>query len=367
MADSEYSDTEYDSPASSQAVVKVDFSLTSWCTRTDSQQDALLAPFRVLFSKTALRIYLNIILFSGATLLLLGISGIAYTIFYMNFIPTVGVDRVVHLQHDPKQHPWGTASFESEFVSSQPYDVAVVLDMPRTPKNLDVGNFMVDLTLYAHQIGGSVIPVETRNPISQSRRPAILTYSSPLVDLARRVLRLPLYLVGWRREAEILEVPMMEKVEFARGTKNLPQNLRLEIQSWSEVQIYSARVEFRARFTGLRWCMYRWKLTSFVVFSSLFWTISMGSAGLTWFVLSLVLQPAPIEEQIKEEETERVKDEPEDDDSSSEHVKVKEEEPERMLQSYPRAGDEAAQGSGLESAEARGMQKRRSRLLEDDH
>ncbi|KAJ6115769.1 hypothetical protein N7523_006186 [Penicillium sp. IBT 18751x] len=353
MADSEYSDdeTEYNSPSNSQAVIK----------------DALLTPFRLLFSKTALRIYLNIILFSGATLLLLSISGIAYTIFYINYIPTVGVDRVVHLQHDPEQHPWGTASLESEFVSSQPYDVAVILDMPRTPKNLDIGNFMIDLTLYARQTGGSVIPVETSNPISKSRRPAILTYSSPIVDLARRVLRLPLYLVGWRREAEILEIPMMERVEFARGSKNLPQSLRLEIQSWNEMQIYSARVEFRARFTGLRWCMYRWKFTSFVVFSFLFWTISVGSAGLTWFVLTLVLQPAPTKEEIKEEETERVKDELEDEDSSSEPVKVKEEEPEGMLQSYPRAGDDAAQGSGLESAVARGVQRRRSRLLEEDY
>jgi hypothetical protein len=138
-------------------------------------------------------------------------------------------------------------------VSSQPYDVAVALDLPRTPKNLDVGNFMVDLTLYSRQTGGSVLPANTLNPISQSRRPAILTYTSPLVDLARRMVRLPLYVVGWRREAETLEVPMMEKVEFARGAKNLPQSLRLEIQSDSKMQIYSARVEFRARFTGLRW------------------------------------------------------------------------------------------------------------------
>jgi hypothetical protein len=65
---------------------------------TDKRQDALLTPFRLLFSKTALRIYLNILLFSAATLLLLSISGIAYGIFYLKFIPTVGVDRDVHLQ-----------------------------------------------------------------------------------------------------------------------------------------------------------------------------------------------------------------------------------------------------------------------------
>ena len=125
--------------------------------------------------------------------------------------------------------------------------------MPRTPSNLDVGNFMIDLALYSQQ-GSSVLPVSSNSlsPISQSRRPASLTYTSPLVDLAHRMARLPLYVVGWRREAEKLEIPMMEKVEFARGSRNLPQSLRLEIQSDSKMHIYSARVEFRARFTGLR-------------------------------------------------------------------------------------------------------------------
>lgn len=171
----------------------------------------------------------------------------------------LGRTRPSYPHHDIYSHgdsdgnPWGTANFESEFVSSQPYDVAVALDLPRTPSNLDVGNFMIDLTLYSRQTA-SVLPTsaDTQTPVSQSRRPAILTYNSPLVDLARRMVRLPLYVVGWRREAEILQVPMMEKVQFARGAKNLPQSLRVEIQSDGKMQIYSARVEFRARFTGLR-------------------------------------------------------------------------------------------------------------------
>ncbi|KAJ6166693.1 hypothetical protein N7470_002140 [Penicillium chermesinum] len=210
MAGSEYSDDEiYEEGPSSQAIVL----------------DALLTPFRVLFSKTALRIYLNILLFSVATVVLLGISSIAYGIFYFRFIPTVGVDREVHLQFGYPDaptshsdihrltshrdgHPWGTASFGSEFAHSQPYDVAVTLDMPRTPANLDAGNFMLDLTLHSCQQGSSVLPTSSSSltTISQTRRPAILTYSSPLVDLARRLLRLPLYVLGLRREAEKLEV-----------------------------------------------------------------------------------------------------------------------------------------------------------------
>lgn len=91
----------------------------------------------------------------------------------------------------------------------------------------------------------------------------------------------------------------------------------------------------------------------------------MGSAGLTWFVLSSVLQPVPTQEEVKEESAESVKDEPEDNEPFSEPVKVKQEEPESLLQSYPPAGDDAGQGSGLESAEARGVQKRRSHSTTD--
>ncbi|KAJ5390681.1 uncharacterized protein N7496_001749 [Penicillium cataractarum] len=257
-------------------------------------------------------------------------------------------------------NPWGTASLGSEFVSSQPYDVSVALDLPRTPSNLDVGNFMIDLTLYAPETA-SVLPTtaNSQNKISHSRRPAILTYTSPLVDVARRLVRLPLYVVGWRREAETLEVSMMEKVEFARGSRNRPQSLRLEIQSGRKMQIYSARVEFRARFTGLR---------------SIFWTVSMASASLTWFLLTWIMQSDKPKGEIKEEGEEEeefsaaIKEELEDSGSSSEPVKVKKEESETsLLQSYPAEGESAGLGSGRESAEARGVQKRRSHSTEGDH
>ncbi|KAF7715673.1 Uncharacterized protein PECH_001549 [Penicillium ucsense] len=348
MAESEYTDDE-----------------TEYGGASYSQMDAILTPFRALVSKTALRIYLNVILFSGATLLLLGISGIAYALFYIRFIPAVGVGREIHLQFG-EGNPWGIASFESEFVSSQPYDVAVTLDLPSTPTNRGVGNFMIDLTLYGPETL-SVLPTsgEAQNQIMRSRRPAIMTYNSGLVDIARRVLRLPLYVCGWRREAEMLEVSMMERLEFSRGTTNRPQSLRLEIQSDREMQIYSAHVEFRARFSGLRWAMYRWRLTSFVIFSTLFWTISVASASLTWFILTWVMQSEPVQgkTKIKEEieRIERIKEESEDRSYLTESVKIKREDPEpQLLQSLPPEADYAGIGSGREKAEAYGIQKRRS-------
>ena len=88
--------------------------------------------------------------------------------------------------------------------------------------------------------------------LAQSLRPAILTYASPIVDTASKVSQLPWYLLGWRKEAERLEVSMMEGVKFARGWRNVPGSLKLEIHSTEPMQIYDATVNFVARFSGLR-------------------------------------------------------------------------------------------------------------------
>lgn len=118
--------------------------------------------------------------------------------------------------------------------------------------------------------------------------------------------------------------------------------------------------------------MYRWKITAFFVFSSLFWTVSMGSAGLTWFLLHSALNPEKNvkqeQEDVKEEPSGLVKDEPEDNGSSSGSVQVKGEEPGgSLLQSYPPERDDSGVGTGTESAEARGVQRRRSHLTEQGH
>jgi hypothetical protein len=87
----------------------------------------------------------------------------------------------------------------------------------------------------------------------------------------------------------------------------------------------------------------------------------MASASLTWLALTWVWETTP-KNEIKEEPRDLVKNESEDDISSDESVK-KEDSETRLLHSYPAEGE--AMGSGLESAEARGVQKRRSHAQAD--
>lgn len=57
-----------------------------------------MIPFRAATSKPAQKAYLSTFLFVTASLFLLGISSIAYVLFYYNYVPQVGVERVIHLQ-----------------------------------------------------------------------------------------------------------------------------------------------------------------------------------------------------------------------------------------------------------------------------
>ncbi|PKY08195.1 hypothetical protein P168DRAFT_323373 [Aspergillus campestris IBT 28561] len=298
-----------------------------WYSRVSAAIAAMAHPF---VSKKAQKAYTGSLFLFVAGICLAFVSVVAYAVFYYKLIPQVGLERVIHLQFGD-EHPWGTARLDQGLVSLQSYDVTLQLELPRTSSNIAAGNFMLDLRLISCPPRSVSSGIDTSTPsIAQSRRPGILTYTSPLVDTASRISFMPLYLVGWKREVEKLEVPMMEQVQFARGPRNLPGCACLKIESKEDMQFYSAKLQFRARFTGLRRIMYSWRLTSFVVFTGLFWHTSM----LFMLIVSALLFALPDHDNvwygdsIKEEDQEDreetpIKEEPRDEiltpqDTSSE-------------------------------------------------
>ncbi|OJD18090.1 hypothetical protein AJ78_01862 [Emergomyces pasteurianus Ep9510] len=252
-----------------------------------------LTPFteiaRTILSKPARRAYINTFLFALTSFALCCISIVAYWIFYYKYVPQIGLERQVHLQFGDG-HPYGTARLGIELICGQPYDVTVALYLPRTPSNLAAGNFMLDLALFSTVDTSTNTSTET-NLIARSRRPAILTYASPIVDMARRVYKMPLYVLGWQKEAEDVKVHMMERLEFEGKKEAMPRMLRLEIQSEERMQVYNAVVRFDARFSGLRWIMYNWRILSFFILSSTFWIVSMICMASAWIALAIRAEP----------------------------------------------------------------------------
>ncbi|OCL09174.1 hypothetical protein AOQ84DRAFT_27469, partial [Glonium stellatum] len=67
-----------------------------------------------------------------------------------------------------------------------------------------------------------------------------------------------------------------------------PAGLRLEIAGSSVLQVYGVEVVFTARFAGLRYVMYNYRVLSFVAFTTLFWSVEMTFLLLTWAFFTFI-------------------------------------------------------------------------------
>ena len=122
---------------------------------------------------------------------------------------------------------------------------------------------MIDLSLLsptipvsspADLIPSSLTPTNTSaSVLTRSRRPAILTYASPIIDTASMLSGLPWYMLGWKKESEVLEVSMFEGVEFSKGWKNIPDMVKVLVEADEKMQFYEVGVKIIARFGGLRY------------------------------------------------------------------------------------------------------------------
>ncbi|KAL8658238.1 MAG: hypothetical protein Q9226_001148 [Calogaya cf. arnoldii] len=284
--------------------------------------ETALVPFHAAVSKPAQKAYLGTFLFATTSLFLLGLSTVAYALFYFNYVPQVSVERTIHLQFG-EGHPNGVATLDSSLTSLQAYDVSLLLHLPRTPNNQAAGNFMLDLSLLSPAKSPStaekLLPESAlKQRLAHSRRPAILTYASPIIDTASTLIGLPWYVLGWKTESEVVEVSMFEGVEFPKGWTNVPQAVKLVVEADEKMQFYEVGIRIFAKFGGLRWIMYHHRILSYVVFTTMFWSSSMISALIAWLVLSSYLASdatvAKKEEsaspRIKAERSESEKDEP---------------------------------------------------------
>ena len=200
---------------------------------------------------------------------------------------------VLRLNFYSNGNPYGTAALSSSLTSLQAYDVTLLLNLPRTPSNVRVGNFMLDLSLLGPEDGTSSNVITSafkddrpQSVIARSRRSATLTYTSPLVDTANTLGGLPLHVLGLKKESEFLEVGMFEGVEFAKGWANVPQGVKVTVEADEKMQFYEVGVRIIARFGGLRWILYHHRILSFLFFTTAFWGCSMMSMLVIWFILS---------------------------------------------------------------------------------
>ncbi|KAF9802719.1 hypothetical protein SFRURICE_007331 [Spodoptera frugiperda] len=192
---------------------------------------------------------------------ILWLSIFMYVGFYNIYMPNVTHVRPVHFQFKPCEDKAGICSYPYAYVQltkasnilmqKQPYRIKLVLEMPESEVNKDLGMFMVCVQMRAK--GGYLV--------SSSCRSAMIRYRSLLHRIMRTFVFSPLYLGGVDEEKQQLKVELFS--DFEDDPEKPATDAYVELQS-RFAQVYSSELHVQAHFTGLRYLMFNWPKISAV-------------------------------------------------------------------------------------------------------
>lgn len=194
-----------------------------------------------------------------------------YVLFYLLYMPTVIQVKPAFMQYnkicDSDSATCDAGSTLSSYHSfpqahlqltrkqlmmvGQPYVLTLKLDIPETPRNQDLGMFMLcmDMKDKDHTLK------------SHACRSTMLRYRSPWLYKLKTLLLIPFYLIGWDEEMQTLNIEMF--TDYV-DTTNSVTDIYVEIQS-RVVEFYSVSLEICAHFSGLRYLIYHFPFISAVV------------------------------------------------------------------------------------------------------
>ncbi|KAB5548768.1 hypothetical protein PHYPO_G00059400 [Pangasianodon hypophthalmus] len=198
--------------------------------------------------------------------LLLWVSIFLYGSFYYSYMPTVSFSTPVnyHYRSDCESANSVLCSFpmanisllkngkEQVLMYGQPYRVSLELEMPESPVNEQLGMFMIKMSCYT----------KDGKTVSTVARSAMLHYRSSLLQTLSTLLFSPVLLTGLSEQKQLIEVELFS--DYKSDSYQPTIGAVIEIQS-RRVQIYSAQLRIHAYFTGIRYLLYNFPLTSAVI------------------------------------------------------------------------------------------------------
>lgn len=222
---------------------------------------------------------IGFLLFCGAVLL--------YVLFYLLYMPASTQVKPVHMQYnkicDDKgcdletmvspYHTYPIAHLQLAknqlMMVGQPYHISVRLEVPETPRNRDLGIFMICVDMK-----------DKENLLkSHSCRSTMLRYNSPWLQLVKTFLFIPLYVFGYREEKQVLDVEVFTKYV---DTTNPVTDIYVELQS-KVVEFYGVTLHISAHFTGLRFIIFHFPVISAVVGIAMNFVLLVIITLLLWY------------------------------------------------------------------------------------
>lgn len=198
--------------------------------------------------------------------LLLWVSIFLYGSFYYSYMPTVSFSTPVHFYYTSDcdgsdgvlcSFPTANISFMKNeknqvMAYGQPYRISLELEMPESPANEQLGMFMIKMSCYTK--GGKTV--------SSVGRSTMLHFRSSLLQTLSTLLFSPLLLTGISEQKQLIEVELFS--DYKTNAYQPTVGAVVEIQS-KRVQVYSSQLRIHAYFTGIRYVLYNFPLTSAVI------------------------------------------------------------------------------------------------------
>uniref|UniRef100_K7G2S3 Seipin n=1 Tax=Pelodiscus sinensis TaxID=13735 RepID=K7G2S3_PELSI len=199
-------------------------------------------------------------------LLLLWVAVFLYGSFYYSYMPTVSYISPVHYRFrtdcglpgpDLCSFPIANISLvknnrDKVLMYGQPYRISLELELPESPVNQELGMFMVAISCYTK--GGRII--------SSSTRATMLHYRSGLLQTLDTLVFAGLFFLGFAEQKQIVEVELYS--DYREDSYVPTIGAVIEIQT-NRIQIYGAQLRIHAHFTGLRYLLYNFPVTSAIL------------------------------------------------------------------------------------------------------
>lgn len=222
---------------------------------------------------------IGFLLFCGAVLL--------YVLFHLMYMPASTHVKPVHMQYDKicDDKDCNLASMTSPYHSfpiahlqlnrnqlmfvGQPYHIHVRLEVPETPRNQDLGVFMICVDMK-----------DKENMLkSHACRSTMLRYQSQWLSMIKTLVFIPFYVFGFREEKQTLNVEIFTKYI---DTTNSVTDIYVEIQS-KVLEFYSVSLHITAHFTGLRYIIFNFPVVSAIIGIGLIFILLVAITLALWY------------------------------------------------------------------------------------
>ncbi|XP_066505815.1 BSCL2 lipid droplet biogenesis associated, seipin, like [Hoplias malabaricus] len=198
--------------------------------------------------------------------LLLWMAIFLYGSFYYSFMPTANFITPVYFYYrtdcPSPHHPvcaFPMANFsllrnskKQVMTYGQTYQMTLELEMPESPTNEQQGMFMVEMSCYTNE--GQIVATTARS--------TMLHYRSNLLQSLGTLTFLPLLLLGATEQKQYVLVELFSS--YVDNSYKPTVGAVIQIYS-QQIQIYKAQLYIHAHFSGIRYILYHFPLTSAVV------------------------------------------------------------------------------------------------------